>query len=119
MAAFEATGAKACSSPGLAVQDVPLVISSLMDDASVRAVANEIFAKMAPNAIHLCVTTISPTCADWLAEEHPKHGSRYVSGPVIGRPDAAAQGTLVELLAGDAGAIEEVRPVRLISRSCA
>jgi 3-hydroxyisobutyrate dehydrogenase-like beta-hydroxyacid dehydrogenase len=111
MAAFEEAGAKACSSPGLAVQDTPLVITSLMDDSSVRAVADEIFAKMAPNAIHLCVTTISPTCADWLAEQHPKHGSRYVSGPVIGRPDAAAQGTLVQLLAGDAGAMEEVRPV--------
>jgi 3-hydroxyisobutyrate dehydrogenase-like beta-hydroxyacid dehydrogenase len=114
MAAFEAAGAKACSSPGLAVQDTPLVITSLMDDASVRAVcegAEGIFAKMAPNAIHLCVTTISPTFADWLAEQHPKHGSRYVSGPVIGRPDAAAQGTLVQLLAGDASAMEEVRPV--------
>lgn len=114
MAAFEAAGANACQSPGLAVQDAPLVISSLMDDASVRAVCEGpegIFAKMTPNAIHLCVTTISPTCADWLAEQHPKHGSRYVSGPVVGRPDAAAQGTLVQLLAGDAGAIEEVRPV--------
>jgi 3-hydroxyisobutyrate dehydrogenase-like beta-hydroxyacid dehydrogenase len=66
---------------------------------------------MLPNAIHVCATTISPECADWLAEQHTAHGSRYVSGPVLGRPDAAAAGTLLQFLAGDASAIEEIQPV--------
>jgi 3-hydroxyisobutyrate dehydrogenase-like beta-hydroxyacid dehydrogenase len=91
-----------------------LVISSLMDDNSIRAVFDGpegLTAKMPPNAIHLCVTTISPTCADWLAKEHRAAGGRYVSGPVVGRPDAAAQGTLLQFLAGDGSAIEEVQPV--------
>jgi 3-hydroxyisobutyrate dehydrogenase-like beta-hydroxyacid dehydrogenase len=112
--ALQTAGATACSSPAEAVQGAGLAITSLMDDASIRAICegpDGLFAKMAPNAIHLCVTTISPTCADWLAEQHPAHGSRYVSGPVVGRPDAAAQGSLIEFLAGDTGAIEEVQPV--------
>jgi len=69
-----------------------------------------LFATMAPHAIHLCITTISPSCADWLAEQHPSHGSRCVSGPVVGRPDAAAQGALLQFLSGDS-AVEEVQPV--------
>jgi 3-hydroxyisobutyrate dehydrogenase-like beta-hydroxyacid dehydrogenase len=114
MAALITAGAVGCASPIEAVQGVPLVISSLMDDASVRAVFDGpagVIAHMAPNAIHLCTMTISPTCADWLAEQHHAHGSRYVSGPVVGRPDAAAAGTLTEFLSGDASAIEELKSV--------
>jgi len=111
MVPFEHAGAVACASPAAAVEGAELVISSLMDDASVRAVFADLFTKMAPNAIHLCVTTISPTCADWLAERHPAHWTRYVSGPVVGRPDAAAQGNLLQFLSGDASAIDEVQPV--------
>jgi 3-hydroxyisobutyrate dehydrogenase-like beta-hydroxyacid dehydrogenase len=109
-----AAGATACPSPAAAAQDAQLVFSSLMDDHSLRVVfdgPDGVIANMIPNAIHLCLTTISPTCADWLAVEHRAHGSRYVSGPVVGRPDAAAQGTLLEFLAGDSSAIEDVQPV--------
>jgi 3-hydroxyisobutyrate dehydrogenase-like beta-hydroxyacid dehydrogenase len=114
MAAFEAAGAVACASPGEAADSVPLVISTLMDDSAVRIVfggANGLIAHIAPGTIHLCASTISPQCADWLAEQHLSHGSRYVSGPVVGRPDAAAAGILLQFLAGDASAIEEVQPV--------
>jgi 3-hydroxyisobutyrate dehydrogenase-like beta-hydroxyacid dehydrogenase len=107
-------GAVAFDSPGAAVEGAPLAISSLMDDSAVRAVFDGpegVIRKMAPDAIHLSTMTISPDCADWLAAEHRKHGTRYVSGPVVGRPDIAAAGTLVEFLAGDASAIEELKPV--------
>lgn len=107
-------GATGCASPSEAVQDAQIVISSLMDDASLRSVFDGpqgLCTKMLPNAIHLCTTTISPMCADWLAGQHRAHGSRYVSGPVVGRPDAAAQGALTQFLSGDASAIEEVQPI--------
>jgi 3-hydroxyisobutyrate dehydrogenase-like beta-hydroxyacid dehydrogenase len=114
LAPIVAAGATAFPSPEEAVRDAQLVFSSLMDDNSLRAVfagPDGVIAKMLPNAIHLCLTTISPTCADWLAAEHQAHGSRYVSGPVVGRPDAAAQGTLLQFLAGDSSAMEEVQPL--------
>jgi 3-hydroxyisobutyrate dehydrogenase-like beta-hydroxyacid dehydrogenase len=113
-AGLVSAGALACKSPAEAVAGVPLVISSLMDDASVHSVfdgPDGVIAKMAPAAIHCCATTISPECADWLAEQHAAHGGRYVSGPVLGRPDAAAAGTLSVFLSGDASAIEELKPV--------
>ena len=114
IAPLVASGASVCASPALAVQGTQLVITSLMDDASVRTISDGpdgIIANMAPNTIHVCVTTISPTFADWLADQHRAHGTRYVSGPVVGRPDAAAAGTLLQFLSGDASAVEEVRPV--------
>jgi 3-hydroxyisobutyrate dehydrogenase-like beta-hydroxyacid dehydrogenase len=114
MAPFAAAGAVTCNKPAEAARNSPLVISMLMDDKSIQSVfggADGVIAHMAPNAIHCCATTISPECADWLAQQHGAHGSRYVSGPVLGRPDAAAAGTLLQFLAGDASGIEDLRPV--------
>jgi len=114
MAAFEAAGAVGCVTPAEAIEGTELAMSCLMDDASIRAVfggPEGLIAAMGPKQIHLCVTTISPVCAEWLAGEHAAHGSRYVSGPVLGRPDAAAEGNLLQFLAGDASAIEEIGPV--------
>lgn len=114
IAPLPASGATACASSALAVQGAEVVITSLMDDGSIRAISDGpdgIIAHMTSNAIHLCVTTISPTCADWLAEQHRSHGTRYVSGPVVGRPDAAAAGSLLQFLSGDTSAIEEIQLV--------
>jgi len=66
---------------------------------------------MKPGAIHLCATTISPGCATELAALHSRSGTRYVSGPVVGRPDAAAAGQLATYLAGPPDATEAVKPI--------
>ena len=105
-------GAKLADSAAAAVKDADLVITSLMDDTSVLDMVNgELLGAMKPGAIHLCVTTISPECSDTLSELHREAGTRYVAGPVIGRPDAAAAGSLVTYLAGPPDAIETATPV--------
>lgn len=109
-----AAGAKGASSPKEAVTGADIVITSLMDDRSIvdMVVAeNGLLAGMKKGAIHLCVTTISPKCGDELAELHRKHDTHYISGPVVGRPDAAESGQLTTYLAGNAEAIETVTPV--------
>jgi len=105
-------GAKLGTSVESAVGDADIVITSLMDDASVLELVSGVLVKaMKPGAIHLCVTTISPSCGDQLQDLHARTGARYVSGPVVGRPDAAAAGRLVTYLAGTPEAIKAVRPV--------
>lgn len=114
MVALQTAGALPCASPAAAVAAAEIVITSLMDDTSLRAVCDGpegIIANMASSAIHLGLSTISPVCADWLAKHHAASGSRYVSGPVVGRPDAAAAGTLAQFLAGDASAIAVLQPI--------
>lgn len=112
--AFAQLGARVAADPLDAVRDADLVITSLLDDASVEALFNEqsaVLRALRPGAIHLCVTTISPDCADRLQALHAAHGSRYVSGPVLGRPDASAAGKLVQFLAGEPSAVVAVKPV--------
>jgi len=56
-------------------------------------------------------TTISPTCTEALRKIHQAPGTRSVSGPVVGRPDAAAAGKLTSYLAGNPAAIQETMAV--------
>jgi 3-hydroxyisobutyrate dehydrogenase-like beta-hydroxyacid dehydrogenase len=57
--------------------------------------------RLQPGKTHACLATISPAFAEELTKLHASAGSRYVSAPVVGRPDTAAAGQLISLLAGD------------------
>jgi 3-hydroxyisobutyrate dehydrogenase-like beta-hydroxyacid dehydrogenase len=91
-----------------------IVITSLMDDASVYEAVTApdgILAGLTPGGIHLCATTISPDMARQLTELHRQHGSHFVSGCVVGRPDAAQAGQLLTLIAGDPDSVDRCKPV--------
>ena len=102
-------GAKGGRTAREAVAEADIVVTNLMDDRSIFDVleANDgILAGMKPSAVHICTATISPACAEKLTKIHEAHGTRYVSGPVVGRPDAAAAGKLTSYLAGNPAAIQ-------------
>ena len=108
-----APGARAATTAREAAAAADVVITSLMDDKSVLDVVQAgdgVLAGMRPDAVHACVTTISPDCADELESLHRGHGSFYVSAPVAGRPDAAASGRLASFLGGPANAVERLMP---------
>ena len=91
-----------------------VVFSCLMDDASVEdlfGAGGPAFGALAAGAIHVSLTTISPGCADRLEAAHAARGVAFVSGPVVGRPDAASSGTLMQFLAGDVDAMATVEPL--------
>lgn len=107
-------GAKAAATPAEAVAGAEVVVTSLMDDQSVLDIVGGpggIAAAMPKGAVHMCVTTISPECANQLGEIHARAGTQFVSGPVAGRPDSAAAGQLITFLGGDTDAIAAVTPV--------
>jgi 3-hydroxyisobutyrate dehydrogenase-like beta-hydroxyacid dehydrogenase len=107
-------GAETAPTPQQAVQGAEVVITSLMDDHSIRELLHSdegLLAGLQPGATHLCVTTISPALADELAATHEGHGSRYVSGPVVGRPPQAEAGQLRSFLSGHPEGIPPARQV--------
>lgn len=113
-AALVAAGARCAPSPADAVREAEVVATSLMDDQSVLDMVQGpagILAAMPRGTVHLCVTTISSECANQLGTLHEAHGSRFVSGPVAGRPDSAAAGQLLTFLGGSADAIAAAMPV--------
>jgi 3-hydroxyisobutyrate dehydrogenase-like beta-hydroxyacid dehydrogenase len=112
MQPFLANGARGGADLKDAVKDADVVLTSLMDDQSVLdSLKNGILVGMKPGAIHIGLTTNSPECADEVAKLHKNAGTSYVSGPVVGRPNAAAAGELLSLLAGDKASVDKVEPV--------
>jgi 3-hydroxyisobutyrate dehydrogenase-like beta-hydroxyacid dehydrogenase len=88
----------------------------LPDDAAAREVVfggKEVglAAGLAPGALHLSMSTISPHCSSELAAGHARRDQAYVAAPVLGNPDAARSRQLF-ILAGGAGAdVDRCRPL--------
>ncbi|WP_176086919.1 NAD(P)-binding domain-containing protein [Martelella sp. HB161492] len=111
---FVERGALLAQNPREAAEQATVILSSLMDDRSVRDIVTApdgILAGMKPGSIHLCATTISPELAKELTEIHRQHGCYFVSGAVVGRPDFARAGELITLLAGASDAVERCKPI--------
>lgn len=88
------------------------VLSMLANDDAVRAVIRGgVLDAMVPGAVHVNHATVSVALAKELVQTHAARGVAYVAAPVFGRPDVAAAGRLNILAAGEAKAIERVRPL--------
>ena len=107
-------GAIEAGSPRMAAEGADVIITCLMDDKSMLEVVggeDGLLKGMKPGSIHIGTATISPGCALKLAEMHKAHGSAYIAGPVVGRPDAAAAGKLATYVAGDPQDIARCEPI--------
>jgi 3-hydroxyisobutyrate dehydrogenase-like beta-hydroxyacid dehydrogenase len=109
-----AEGAVLAQSPGHAAEGAEIVVSSLLDDASMMSLLIDpqgLLGAMQSGAVHVCTATISPGCAAELQRLHHEAGQRFVAAPVIGRPPAAAAGALIVLAAGSDDALTDARHV--------
>ncbi|WP_158091528.1 NAD(P)-dependent oxidoreductase [Bradyrhizobium canariense] len=96
-----------------------LVISMLPDDAAVEQIAfgqkdlgfAGLLMGLMPRAIHLSMSTISPTTASQLASEHARNGQSYVAAPVFGNPDAAKARQLFVIAAGTPPELARCQPI--------
>jgi 3-hydroxyisobutyrate dehydrogenase-like beta-hydroxyacid dehydrogenase len=66
---------------------------------------------LAPGAIHVSMSTISPGLSRRLADQHRLAGQGYVAAPVLGNPDLAQARKLFVLAAGAPSAVARVAPV--------
>jgi 3-hydroxyisobutyrate dehydrogenase-like beta-hydroxyacid dehydrogenase len=107
-----ALGARVAELPAEAARG-EAVLSMLANDAAVRAVILDggVLDAMAPGTVHANHATVSVALAQELARAHGRRDVGYVAAPVFGRPDVAAAGKLNILAAGEARAIERVRPL--------
>ena len=66
---------------------------------------------LAPEAIHVSMSTVSPALSRRLAQEHRRAGQSYVAAPVLGNPDLAQARKLFVLVAGASPALARVKPM--------
>jgi 3-hydroxyisobutyrate dehydrogenase-like beta-hydroxyacid dehydrogenase len=91
-----------------------VVISSLPDDAVLAEVTlshDGLADILAPGAVHVSMSTVSPELSRRLARSHAARGQAFVAAPVMGNPDLARTQRLFVLAGGQPEAIERVRPL--------
>jgi 3-hydroxyisobutyrate dehydrogenase-like beta-hydroxyacid dehydrogenase len=106
--------AKLAPSIRAAVEGCDVVCTMLANDEATEAVAfgpEGFIAALPANAVHIAMGTLSVALSRRLLESHDAAGQRYVAAPVFGRPNIATQGRLWVVVAGDASALDHVRPV--------
>lgn len=112
---------KAEAMEGAAVAERPVdaargevVITMLANDEAVEQIvfgSDGILDGLARNAIHIAMSTISVGLSERLAEAHAARDQVYLAAPVLGRPEAAAEGMLFILAAGPEKAVTRCTPL--------
>jgi 3-hydroxyisobutyrate dehydrogenase-like beta-hydroxyacid dehydrogenase len=110
--ALAAQGAIAAKTPADALQGEAL-FSMLASDQAMQEIGLDagLLEKAAKGLIHVNLATISPAFARALAAAHESRGLGYVAAPVFARPDAAAKGLAVVIVAGANEAVTKVEPL--------
>jgi 3-hydroxyisobutyrate dehydrogenase-like beta-hydroxyacid dehydrogenase len=102
------------ATPAAAARGADVLVTMVADDPALEEVMlgeQGALAALAPGAIHLSMSTVSPALSRWLAERHAAVGQTLVAAPVFGRPEAAETQKLWIVVAGPAAAIERCRPL--------
>ena len=108
--ALVAQGATLVKSAREAFQTAEIVLSLLFDDEAVQQVILDGDTLVGSRATHVCMSTISTEMVQKLAAAHARHGSGFASGPVFGRPEAAAAAQLQIAIAGPEDIVARVEP---------
>jgi 3-hydroxyisobutyrate dehydrogenase-like beta-hydroxyacid dehydrogenase len=110
--ALAAAGAALAKTPAETLQG-DVLFSMLASDQAMRDVGLDatLLDKAAKGLIHVNMATISPGFAKALAAAHDSRGLDYVAAPVFARPDAAAKGQAVIIVAGANDAVAKVEPL--------
>jgi len=119
-AEFAAAGARVASSIADLCEGREVVVTMLVEDATVIDVvttAGGMRDCLAAGAIHLAMGTYGVAAVRTLADAHTKANQILVAAPVLGRPDLAASGQLGIVAGGPPEAVHRCEPLlRVIGR---
>jgi 3-hydroxyisobutyrate dehydrogenase-like beta-hydroxyacid dehydrogenase len=106
-------GAHVAGSVQELVSNADVLITMLSDDYALLSVMYDEGGLDAMNegAIHVSMSTISTELSREFEDVHEQENTTFVSAPVFGRPDFAAEGKLWIVAAGDNEAIEKCKPL--------
>lgn len=107
-------GARGCSNPAAAADNVDVLLLCVSDDTTVN---NVLFGpdgaaeRLQPGSIVIDCSTISPKGAQQAAAQLQRIGVDYLDAPVTGGTEGARAGSLTVLVGGDAAVLAKVRPL--------
>ncbi|NVN43982.1 NAD(P)-dependent oxidoreductase [Asaia siamensis] len=104
-----AKGAFRAKNPAEVARRSEIVFSMLFDDATTESATfgdQGIAEGLRENGLHICCSTLSLAQARRLRDGHAERGQAYISANVLGRPPAAADGSLFIIASGATDQIE-------------
>ena len=117
----ERLGARLSLTPARLVDDCDVLMSSLFDEAAVRAVyfgLHGILSTKLRGRLIIETSTVAPELGPELAHAVTAAGGRFVDAPVLGTVGPARKGELIALLGGLQADIANARPVlAIVSRA--
>jgi 3-hydroxyisobutyrate dehydrogenase-like beta-hydroxyacid dehydrogenase len=102
--------------PRAAAQGASVVFSMVSDGEALAQVCegeNGILAGLSPGTVFVDLSTVGPVAGETARLATEKCGGRFLAAPVSGSVATIRQGKLVFMVGGEAGTLEEVRPVLL------
>jgi 3-hydroxyisobutyrate dehydrogenase-like beta-hydroxyacid dehydrogenase len=111
--AFRGQGARVAGTVAEACRS-GVVLTMVADDAALESLVfgdGGILMALPRGGLHISSSTISVALSEQLTAAHAEAGQGFVSAPVFGRPEAAAEGRLLVVVAGPPEAIEKCRPL--------
>ncbi len=84
-------------------QACDIILSTVSDDKALESISfgsEGLIENMRPGAVHVCLSTISPSIAAMLSNAYKKKDIDYVTATVIGRPEAVRNRNLVVCYSG-------------------
>jgi 3-hydroxyisobutyrate dehydrogenase len=112
-AALAEQGARVAGTPAEAAAKADYVIAMVADDDASRGVwlgSDGALGAVAPHAVAIESSTITPEWARTLADRAREAGVRFIDAPVTGSKAQAASGTLRFIVGGDADTVAAARP---------
>jgi 3-hydroxyisobutyrate dehydrogenase-like beta-hydroxyacid dehydrogenase len=109
-----AKGAHRANRAGDVAHPGGIVVSMLADDSSLKALVtgeDALAERLAPDGIHISMSTVSPATTRELAAYHATCGSAMLAAPVFGRPNAAEAKQLRICVSGPADARDKAKPI--------
>jgi len=107
-------GARSAASPADAARGVEVAWLCVSDTKAVESVlfgADGVEAALAPDMIIADSSTISPSATERFAQRVKARGVDYVDAPMTGSKIAAASGSLIFMVGGDAAVIDRLHPL--------
>jgi 3-hydroxyisobutyrate dehydrogenase-like beta-hydroxyacid dehydrogenase len=115
-ASLTEAGMTVAATPRSAARGASVVFSMVSDGealAQVCAGEDGILAGLSPGAVFVDLSTVGPAASEAARIATQERGCRFLAAPVSGSVSTIREGKLSFMVGGDAGALEEIRPVLL------
>lgn len=108
-----AKGAIVCKSVAELASTCNIVFTIVSDDVAIKTICEKdgLLEHLPQHGVHISMSTILPQTSAYLAALHQARGQHYITSPVFGRPETAADRKMNFVVSGDGEIKKQIEPL--------